>query len=75
MVDRPDGHIRYHMQLNRSFLAIDYDITDICDSRVTFATEKIPMKALKQLEKFHKCIKNSGDFLSLSGQVGYPPLL
>ena len=55
MVDRPDGqsaHIRYHMQLNKSFLAIGYrltdrqtdrrtdGITDICDSRVAFTTEK-----------------------------------
>ena len=55
MVDRPDSqqaHIRYHMQLNKSFLAIGYGRTDgrtdgwtdgwmdICDSRVAFMTEK-----------------------------------
>ena len=28
------------MQLNKSFLAIGNGITDICDSRVAFATEK-----------------------------------
>ena len=48
MADRSDGqqaHIRYHMQLNKSFLAIGNGWTDrrtdICDSRVAFATEKI----------------------------------
>ena len=41
MVDGQQAHIRYHMQLNKSFLAIGNGITDICDSRVAFATEKI----------------------------------
>ena len=52
MVDGQQAHIRYHMQLNKSFLAIDYGqtdrITDICDSRVAFATEK----------KFNVCWQN-----------------
>ena len=41
----------------------------------TFCAEekKISMETLKHLEKFHRFIKNSGDFPSLSGHVGYPP--
>ena len=55
MVDGQQAHIRYYMQLNKSFLAIGNGqtdrrtdgqtdgwtdrITDICDSRVAFATE------------------------------------
>ena len=55
------------------------EIISILFSKMTLKTfcakeKKIPLKTLKHLEKFYKFNQNSGDFVSLSGRVGYPPL-